>query len=134
MKEGIHPEYHPEAKVTCACGNSWVTGSTSPELKIDICNQCHPFFTGAAMRIVDAGGQVERFTQRVEQARVLRHEAEEREVARVERQRARQLVEIVDEEDEIAPIDTADDEPAEAKAAEEPQEDAPEAAVEGSEE
>ena len=123
MKEGIHPEYYPEAKVSCACGNNWVTGSTVPELRVDICSQCHPFFTGAAMRIVDAGGQVERFTQRVEQARALREEAEVREAARIERRRARQLVEIVDEEDEVAPIDTADDEPVEAEAAAEDSQD-----------
>ena len=123
MKEGIHPEYYPEAKVSCACGNNWVTGSTVPELRVDICSQCHPFYTGAAMRIVDAGGQVERFTQRVEQARALREEAEVREAARIERRRARQLVEIVDEEDEVAPIDTADDEPVVAEAAAEDSQD-----------
>ena len=131
MKEGIHPKYYPEAKVSCACGNAWVTGSTRPELRIDICSQCHPFYTGAAMRIVDAGGQVERFTQRVETARVLREEAAEREAARAERQRARQLVEIVDEEEEIAPIDTMADEEAEPEASEP---EAAEAVVEDAEE
>ena len=105
MKEGIHPKYYPEAKVVCACGNEWVTGSTVAEIRIDICSKCHPFYTGAAMRIVDAGGQVERFTQRVEQARVLKDEIEQREAARRERARARQLVEIVDEEEEIQPIE-----------------------------
>ena len=63
MKEKIHPKYYPEAKVTCACGNSFVTGSTRPVLKVELCSKCHPFFTGE-QRIVDTAGQVERFKRR----------------------------------------------------------------------
>lgn len=63
MKADIHPKYM-EAKVVCACGNSFTTGSTKPLLKIEVCSKCHPFFTGAGQRIVDAGGQVERFKRR----------------------------------------------------------------------
>jgi len=61
MKKGIHPEY-VECKVTCACGNSFVTKSTVAERSIDICNECHPFFTGSE-KIVDAAaaGRVEKF-------------------------------------------------------------------------
>jgi large subunit ribosomal protein L31 len=66
MKPGIHPEY-VEATVTCACGNSWVTRSTKPVLRTDLCNVCHPFYTGE-QRIVDTAGQVERFMRRVEAA------------------------------------------------------------------
>ena len=65
MKEGIHPKYYHNAKVTCACGNSWVTGSTKEEIRTDLCSACHPFFTGE-MRIVDTAGQVERFVKRLE--------------------------------------------------------------------
>ena len=65
MKAKIHPKYYPEARVICACGNTYTTGSTSPELKVDICSQCHPFYTGE-QRIVDTAGQVDRFMKRLE--------------------------------------------------------------------
>lgn len=65
MKETIHPNYH-EVTVTCACGNTFQTGSTcdGDNLKIDICNKCHPFFTGK-QKIVDTSGRVERFNKRI---------------------------------------------------------------------
>ena len=66
MKPGIHPQY-VEATVTCACGNTFVTRSTKPTLRTDLCNVCHPFYTGE-QRIVDTAGQVERFMRRVERA------------------------------------------------------------------
>ncbi len=64
MKENIHPNYH-RVKVVCACGNTFETGSTKDGdvIKIDICNKCHPYFTGT-QKIVDAGGKVERFNKR----------------------------------------------------------------------
>ncbi len=64
MKENIHPNYH-EITVTCACGNIFKTGSTheGSEMKIDICNKCHPFFTGK-QKIVDTSGRVERFMKK----------------------------------------------------------------------
>ncbi len=62
MKPGIHPRYQ-EATVTCACGNSWQTRSTKPTLRVDLCNKCHPFFTGE-QRIVDTAGRVDRFKRR----------------------------------------------------------------------
>ncbi len=64
MKASIHPSYYENALVTCACGNTFTTGSTQRTLKTEICAQCHPFFTGT-QRIVDSGGQVERFRKRV---------------------------------------------------------------------
>ncbi|MBM3135831.1 MAG: 50S ribosomal protein L31 [Chloroflexi bacterium] len=67
MKKGIHPTYYPDAVVTCACGNTWTTGSTKKTLKTDVCYKCHPFFTGE-QRIVDTAGQVERFLRRLERA------------------------------------------------------------------
>src|SRR5215210_7107104 len=66
MKSAIHPNY-VEATVTCACGNTFVTRSTKPSLRTDLCNVCHPFYTGE-QRIVDTAGQVERFMRRVEAA------------------------------------------------------------------
>ena len=62
MKQGIHPEY-VESTVTCSCGNTFQTRSTSPSMRVDVCNKCHPFYTGT-QRIVDAAGQVERFRKR----------------------------------------------------------------------
>ena len=60
-----HPEYHSEAHVICACGNTWSVGSTMPVIRTDVCSKCHPFFSGE-QRIVDAGGQVERFMKKLE--------------------------------------------------------------------
>lgn len=65
MKPKIHPKYFPDARMICACGNVWTTGSTVAELKIDICSACHPFYTGE-QRIVDTAGQVDRFMKRLE--------------------------------------------------------------------
>src|SRR3954452_23695626 len=66
MKAGIHPRYET-ATITCACGNSWETRSTKGNLRTDLCNVCHPFYTGE-QRIVDTAGQVERFMRRMEAA------------------------------------------------------------------
>ena len=65
MKEAIHPKYYPEAKVVCACGNSWVTGSTVEVIHTDVCSECHPFYTGE-QRIVDTEGQVDRFYKKLQ--------------------------------------------------------------------
>ena len=65
MKEKLHPEFYPEAQVACACGNTWTVGSTIPLIRTDVCSACHPFFTGE-QRIVDSGGQVERFMKKLE--------------------------------------------------------------------
>lgn len=63
MKVEIHPEWYPEAQVTCICGNAFTTGSTKAEIRVEICNRCHPFFTGE-QRIVDTEGRVERIRRR----------------------------------------------------------------------
>lgn len=62
MKQGIHPDYY-EATVTCGCGNTFKTGSTQKELRVDVCSKCHPFFTGR-QRDVQAGGRIEKFNKR----------------------------------------------------------------------
>jgi len=67
MKAKIHPKYYSEARIICACGNSWTTGATVPELKVDVCSACHPFYTGE-QRIVDTAGQVDRFMKRLERS------------------------------------------------------------------
>ncbi len=63
MKTDIHPQYYPEAVVTCSCGNTFTTGATKPQIKVEICSVCHPFFTGE-QRIVDTEGRVERLKRR----------------------------------------------------------------------
>ena len=68
MKTQVHPTYYEDAVVTCACGNTFTTGSTRKELKTEICAVCHPFYTGQ-QRIVDTGGQVERFRRRAAKGR-----------------------------------------------------------------
>ncbi|HZV48591.1 MAG TPA: 50S ribosomal protein L31 [Candidatus Dormibacteraeota bacterium] len=63
MRANIHPTFYEDAVVTCGCGNRFVTGSTVRELKTEVCSACHPFYTGQ-QRIIDTGGQVERFRKR----------------------------------------------------------------------
>ncbi len=65
--KAIHPDYHHDAVVTCSCGSQFTTGSTLTALRTEVCSVCHPFFTGE-QRIVDTGGQVERFRRRAEKA------------------------------------------------------------------
>jgi large subunit ribosomal protein L31 len=64
MKEGIHPEY-PVARITCACGNTFVTRSTRGDAQIDVCSACHPFYTGT-QKLIDTAGRVDRFRKRYE--------------------------------------------------------------------
>jgi len=63
MKPKIHPEYYTDAKVICACGNTFTIGSTRKVLKVELCSKCHPFYTGE-QRVVDTLGRVERFKRR----------------------------------------------------------------------
>lgn len=63
MRDKIHPKYFTEAKVSCSCGNTFVTGSTRETLKVELCSKCHPFFTGE-QKIIDTAGRVERFKRR----------------------------------------------------------------------
>lgn len=63
MKKDLHPEFHNDAVVKCACGNTFITGSVKPELKIEICSKCHPFFTGK-QKNVDQGGRIDKFMKK----------------------------------------------------------------------
>jgi large subunit ribosomal protein L31 len=64
MKTGIHPTYYPEAKVTCACGNTFIVGSTKPILEVEVCSNCHPFYTGQD-KAMDNVGRVQKFKERM---------------------------------------------------------------------
>ena len=76
MKQDIHPKYTP-SQVTCACGNTFVTRATTPKIRVDICSNCHPFFTGR-QKLVDTERRVERFQQRYERYRQLKKARQEK--------------------------------------------------------
>jgi large subunit ribosomal protein L31 len=86
MKDGIHPTYFPDAQVICACGHTWTTGSTKKVIHTDVCNQCHPFFTGE-QRIVDTEGQVDRFYKKLQARQQFLDDAQAREYARTSPER-----------------------------------------------
>ena len=67
MKQGIHPKY-VDSTITCACGNVIQTRSTKPEIRVEVCSKCHPFYTGK-QKLVDTGGRVERFKRRYANAK-----------------------------------------------------------------
>lgn len=73
MKANLHPTWYPEAKVTCACGNTFITGSTLPAIRVEICSNCHPLFTGQ-QKFIDTLGQVDRFIKKTEVAKVKQEE------------------------------------------------------------
>ena len=86
MKKEIHPTYYPDAQVTCACGNTWTTGSTQKVIHTDICSNCHPFYTGE-QRIVDTEGQVDRFYKKLHAREQYVSDLEAREAARTSPER-----------------------------------------------
>lgn len=65
MKADLHPTYHDNAKVTCACGNTFTIGSTKAEIEVEICSNCHPFYTGKE-KLVDTAGRIEKFQKRLD--------------------------------------------------------------------
>ena len=73
MKQGIHPEY-VECTVRCTCGNTWTTRATVPEMRVDLCDKCHPFYTGQ-QKLVDTGGRVQRFSNKFGEAASARLDA-----------------------------------------------------------
>lgn len=87
MKKGIHPNYYPEAKVVCACGNTWSTGSTRKEIRTEVCSKCHPFFTGQQARILDVEGQVDRFYRKLQARQSFVDQQKARETSRTSMER-----------------------------------------------
>ncbi len=77
MKEKIHPTWYPDAKVQCACGSVFTTGSTAKSISIEICSACHPLFTGQ-QKFIDTAGRVDKFNQRMAAAEKKKAEAAER--------------------------------------------------------
>lgn len=71
MKKGIHPQYFDDAKIKCACGAEFVVGSTVKEMRVEICSNCHPYYTGKE-KLVDTAGRVDKFRERVEAAKKIK--------------------------------------------------------------
>ena len=95
MKQGIHPQYFDEAKVTCVCGNAFTTGATVAEIRVEICNKCHPYFTGE-MKYVDTLGRVEKFEKSRQKSKELNLQKQKVQKEKVERQRPTSLKEMLD--------------------------------------
>ena len=81
MKANIHPAWHPQAKVHCACGNVFSTGSTLKEISVEICSACHPLFTGQ-QKFIDTAGRVDKVNQRMAAAETKKTDAAERKRAK----------------------------------------------------
>lgn len=71
MKKDIHPKYYEHAKVTCSCGNTFEIGATVPELNVEVCSACHPFYTGTA-KFIDTAGRVDKFQERLKKAQEMK--------------------------------------------------------------
>ena len=94
MKKNIHPEFHENCKVTCACGNTFTTGSILKEIRVELCNKCHPFYTGK-QKFVDTARRVEKFQERAEKmsaAAAVRKGKKVKKVAATKRSSAKKAV------------------------------------------
>jgi large subunit ribosomal protein L31 len=87
MKQGIHPDY-VLAQVRCSCGNEFTTRATNPEIRVELCNQCHPFYTGK-QKLVDSGGRVERYKQRYAKSQQKQAQVAEVQAKRAQKTRKR---------------------------------------------
>ena len=106
MKAAIHPTYYSDAQVTCSCGASWTTGSTSKVIRTDVCSNCHPFFTGE-QRIIDTAGQVDRFMKRLGEFSKHQTEAEKRQAqlqVKMEQRFVKQQLAALDLGDEVTQV------------------------------
>lgn len=94
MKNNIHPKYYPDCKVTCVCGNTFLTGSTEPEIKVELCSACHPFYTGK-QKLVDTARRVEKFTAKVSAKDSVAKDKKGKKVKRAQRAEIRSKKEVV---------------------------------------
>lgn len=95
MKNDIHPQYFDDCKVTCACGNAFTTGATVPAIHVEVCSNCHPFFTGE-MKYMDTLGKVEKFEKSRQFAKEHAKTQQKVEKEKVERVRPNSLKEMLD--------------------------------------
>lgn len=99
MKKNIHPNYYKDTKASCVCGNTFVTGSTLPQIRVEICAACHPFFTGQ-QKFVDTQGQVEKFgkkqqlaeSKKAERAKIMEARATKIQQVKVEKPSLKDLL------------------------------------------
>jgi large subunit ribosomal protein L31 len=89
MKAQIHPKWYKDAKITCACGNTFTAGATMPEISVEVCSACHPFYTGQ-MKYVDTAGRVEAFKTKVASAMT-------KKVSKTEKRRLKRIKQIQEE-------------------------------------
>ena len=89
MKTAIHPKWFDNAKVICACGNTFVTGATVPEIHVEVCSVCHPFYTGT-MKFLDTAGRVDAFKAKMKGANVKR-------ITKTEKRMAKKAKKLADE-------------------------------------
>jgi len=94
MKANIHPKYYPDCQVTCVCGNTFTTGSTEPEIKVELCSACHPFYTGK-QKLVDTARRVEKFSAKVSAKDTVAPLKKGKKVKRAERAAAKSKKEVV---------------------------------------
>lgn len=94
MKKDIHPKYNPNCQVTCVCGNSFVTGSTESEIKVELCSACHPFYTGK-QKLVDSARRVEKFETKVKTSSTVAKVKKGKKVKRAARAEERSKKEVV---------------------------------------
>ena len=94
MKNNTHPKYYPNCKVTCVCGNTFLTGSTQAELKVELCSACHPFYTGK-QKLVDSARRVEKFTSKLKAKEVLAKSTRGKKVKRAARAKVKAKKEVV---------------------------------------
>jgi len=97
MKKDIHPKYYSDCIVTCACGNTFVTGSTKKEIKVEVCAACHPFFTGE-QKFVDTEGRVDKFIRKRKKRKAVKEAKEKRKQAEKSQVRPTNLKELLEEE------------------------------------
>lgn len=94
MKNDIHPKYHDDCQVTCVCGNSFVTGSTEPAIKVELCSACHPFYTGK-QKLVDSSRRVEKFSAKLKAQEETAKTRKGKKVKQAKRSEARANKEVV---------------------------------------
>jgi len=87
MKKDIHPKWYPNCQVACACGNTFTTGATVAELRVQLCNKCHPFFTGE-QKFIDTLGKVERFERKRAKAAQIKTKKQKKKIEKEQEERA----------------------------------------------
>ena len=95
MKPDIHPPYFVDCKVTCACGNNFITGATVQAISVDVCRNCHPFFTGE-MKFVDTLGRVEKFQKNQQKAKTLKEQIIKKVEEKKSQERPNSLKEMIE--------------------------------------